>query len=224
LDELEVLYEDNHLLALNKPPGLPTMGVAAGEASVSTLARQYIKRRYQKPGNVYLGIVSRLDAGTSGVLLLARTSKAAARLSEQFRSRQVRKTYWALVSGVPDPPDGEWTDWVAKDESRQRMVIVRPGSLAGKEARLSYRTLRPAGRGTLVEIDLLTGRKHQIRLQFAERGLPLWGERKYGRGGRLPGGLGLHARRLQLEHPVRRVPLDLTASPPMSWRHLLTES
>jgi 23S rRNA pseudouridine1911/1915/1917 synthase len=229
VDELEILYEDNHLLAINKPPGLPTMGVAAGDPSVSVLARQYIKRRYQKPGNVYLGIVSRLDAGASGVLLLARTSKAAARLTEQFRSRKVRKTYWALVSGVPMPPEGEWCDWIVKDETRQRMTIVRPGSSAGKEARLSYRTLRPVGRGTLVEVDLQTGRKHQIRLQFAERELPLWGERKYGRGWPLADGprrnaLGLHARRLQLEHPVRKEPLDLLAPLPASWRHLGIES
>ncbi|MEX0977729.1 MAG: pseudouridine synthase, partial [Pirellulales bacterium] len=95
---LEILYEDNHLLAVNKPPGLPTMGVKAHQTSLVTLAKQYIKRRYRKPGNVYLGVMSRLDAGTSGVVILARTSKAAARLTEQFRKHQVGKTYWALVS------------------------------------------------------------------------------------------------------------------------------
>ena len=147
--DLEILYEDNHLLALNKPPGLPTMGVAAGRLSLIALAKQYIKRRYRKPGNVYLGIVSRLDASASGVIVFARTSKAAARLSEQFRSRKVQKTYWAIASGAL-PASGDWTDWVAKDESRERMVIVsretpggsKPGSHFARWARC------PAGRGS----------------------------------------------------------------------------
>src|SRR5882724_2966888 len=116
-NDLEILYEDNHLLALNKPAGLPTMGVTAGIPSVVTLVKQYIKARYQKPGNVYLGIMSRLDAGSTGVVLLARTSKAAARLTEQFRSRSVRKTYWAILSGAIEPAEGELIDWVTKDEA-----------------------------------------------------------------------------------------------------------
>ncbi len=215
-----ILFEDNHLLAINKPAGLPTMGVAPDEPSVVSLARQYIKHRYQKPGNVYLGVVSRLDASTSGVLLLARTSKAAARLTAQFRGREVEKTYWAIVSGHVEPPAGQWTDWVRKDEARQRMVLASPGSAAAKEARLRYRRLRFVGRGSLVEIELLTGRKHQIRLQFAERGFPLWGERKYGRGQPFATGIALHSLRLSLTHPVRQERLDLFAPLGKAWRDL----
>ncbi len=122
--QLEILYEDNHLLAVNKPPGLPTMGVAAGEDSLVVRAKHYIKRRYQKPGNVYLGVVSRLDTGTSGVVVLARTSKAAARLAEQFRSRRVQKTYWAIVSGTIEPATAELVDWMIKDEAQRRMRIA----------------------------------------------------------------------------------------------------
>ncbi|HEV3136305.1 MAG TPA: RNA pseudouridine synthase, partial [Pirellulales bacterium] len=188
--------------------------------SVVSLAKQYIKRQYQKPGNVYLGIFSRLDAATTGVVLLARTSKAAGRLSEQFRRRTVQKTYWALTSGMIEPVSTELVDWVAKDELRQRMVISSPADPAAKEARLKYRRLRVVGRGSLVEVELQTGRKHQIRLQLAARGYPLWGERKYTSGLPFAAGIALHARRLVVEHPIRRQPLELLAPLPPAWRAL----
>lgn len=218
--KLEILYEDNHLLAVNKPAGLPTMGVAAGARSLSVLARQYIKHRYRKPGNVYLGIVSRLDTGTSGVVILARTSKAAARLTEQFKTREVAKTYWAVVTGRLESAEGEWTDWVAKDEAAQRMVIAPATDRGAKEARLRYRVMRELGPHTLVEVELLTGRKHQIRLQFAERGHAVLGEQKYARAASFGDGLALHARRLVFQHPVRRQPIDLIASLPPAWQKL----
>jgi 23S rRNA pseudouridine1911/1915/1917 synthase len=216
--ELEIIYQDNHLLAVNKPAGLPTMGVASDAPSVIRLAKQYIKRQYQKPGNVYLGIMSRLDAPCSGVVLLARTSKAARRLTEQFRRRTVQKTYWALVSGMVEPQSDELVDWVAKDESRERMVISSPADPTAKEARLKYRRLRAVGRGSLLEVELLTGRKHQIRLQLAARGYPLWGERKYGSGLPFPAGIALHALRLVVEHPVSKAPIALVAPLPAAWR------
>jgi 23S rRNA pseudouridine1911/1915/1917 synthase len=218
--ELQVLYEDNHLLAVNKPPGLPTMGVAAGDVSLVTLAKQYIKRRYRKPGNVYIGVVSRLDTGTSGVVLLARTSKAAARLTELFKSRDIEKTYWAVVGGNVNPPEAELVDWVSKDERQQRMVVVAAEVSGAKEARLRYRVLRPVRGGTLLEINLLTGRKHQIRLQLAERGFPVWGESKYAQARAFGSGLALHARRLVLEHPVRHERLELVAPLPANWLEL----
>ncbi len=218
--DLEIIYEDNHLLAVNKPPRLPTMGVAADAASLIVLARQYIKRRYQKPGNVYLGIMSRLDAASSGIVLFARTSKAAARLTAQFRSRAVEKTYWAIVSGTIEPAVGQCVDWVVKDEAGQRMAIATEANPAAKEARLRYRRLRQVGRGFLMEIDLLTGRKHQIRLQLASRGCLIWGERKYGQGLPFSDGIALHARRLVVQHPVRNERLDLVAPLPPAWRAL----
>ena len=133
-----ILLEDNHLLAVVKPAGLATMGVAEGETSVLALARQYVKLRYDKPGNVYLGVVSRLDEPVSGVLLFARTSKAAARLSEQFRSRSVEKTYWAVVEGDGLPAAGRWEDLLAKDEPRRRMHRVGPdhAGRANRRARI----------------------------------------------------------------------------------------
>ena len=121
---MHILFEDNHVLAVVKPVGLPTMGAAEDEPSLVTLAKAYLKQKYQKPGNVYLGVVSRVDAAVSGVVVLARTSKAAARLSEQFRERDVEKIYWALVEGRLEPPQGTLTDWLAKDERQQRMQVV----------------------------------------------------------------------------------------------------
>jgi 23S rRNA pseudouridine1911/1915/1917 synthase len=167
---------------------------------------------------VYLGIVSRLDAASSGVVLLARTSKAAARLSARFGQREVEKTYWALLSGHPASPSGELVDWVVKNEHQQRMMVCPANTPGAKQAVLCYRTMRAVGDGTMVEIDLVTGRKHQVRLQFASRGLPLWGETKYGKGFPFACGVALHARRLVVPHPVRDELLELVAPVPPAWR------
>jgi 23S rRNA pseudouridine1911/1915/1917 synthase len=219
-NDLEILYEDNHLLAVNKPAGLPTMGVAAGEVSLFLLVQQYIKRRMNKPGNVYLGIMSRLDAASSGVVLLARTSKAAARLTDQFRTRSVEKTYWAIVTGAVQPAAGEMVDWLRKNEAKGRMEIVAADQPGAKEARLSYRRVRRVDEGSLVEIDLHSGRKHQIRVQFAARGWPVWGEPKYGHATPFGAGIALHARRLVVEHPVRKQRVELIAPLPQAWLEL----
>jgi 23S rRNA pseudouridine1911/1915/1917 synthase len=217
LPDLDILYEDNHLLAVNKPAGLPTQGVASDAESVVRVAKESLKQRYDKPGNVYLGVVSRLDAVVSGVVLLARTSKAAARLSEQFRGRTVEKTYWAVTAGAP-PKSGELIDWIVKDESQQRMVVVNASVPGAQQAVLQYRVLRAVERGTLVEVRLITGRKHQIRLQLAARGHPVLGDQKYGSSLRFSPGIALHARRLIIDHPTRHEPIDITAPLPASWQ------
>jgi 23S rRNA pseudouridine1911/1915/1917 synthase len=213
---MDILYEDNHLFVVNKPPGLPTQGVVEGAASVVTQAKAYLKRKYKKPGNVYLGVVSRLDASVSGVLVLARTSKAAARLSEQFRERKVEKVYWAVVEQVPDPPAGELLDWVKKDERNQRMAVVSRYTIGAQRARLTYRTLQQRLGGCLVEVRLETGSKHQIRLQLSHLGCPILGDRKYGSRRPLAGGIALHAQRLEFAHPVSQEALKFIAQPPKS--------
>lgn len=220
---LEVLYEDNHLLAVNKPAGLPTMGAAEGAPSVWRIARDYIKRKYDKPGNVYLGVVSRLDAVATGVLIFARTSKAAARLSEQFREADVAKTYWAAVEGEPTPASGSCRDWLIKDERQQRMIVTSADTPDAREARLQYHTVRSTNRVTVLEVRLETGRKHQIRVQLASRGWPILGDAKYGSKRRFSSGIALHARSLTLSHPVRKTPLTLTAPVPDSWRSFISE-
>jgi 23S rRNA pseudouridine1911/1915/1917 synthase len=215
---LEVLYEDNHLLALNKPAGLATMGTQAAVPTLLALAKEYVRGRYHKPGNVYLGVLSRLDAPVTGVVLLARTSKAARRLTDQFRSGSVQKTYWAIVEGRVRPSAGRCVDWVGKDERHRRMHIVGPTLPGAQEARLSYRRIAPVGQDSLLEVRLETGRKHQIRLQLAHRGYPILGDRKYGSRRRWPAGIALHARRLVVNHPVRGEPLELEAPLPAAWR------
>ncbi len=216
--KLQVLYEDNHLLAVAKPPGIATMGVPAGKLSLLDVAKKYIKEKYDKPGNVYLGVVSRLDAPVTGVLLIARTSKAAARLTEQFRGGSVDKVYWAVVEGTPDSAEGTCVDWVRKDERHRKMHIAAKSNPEAKEARLSYRVLQAVSGGTLLEVRLETGRKHQIRLQLAHRGLPIVGDRKYGATRSFDDGIALHSRLLRFQHPVLKTDLELTAELPSSWR------
>ena len=221
-DALEVLYEDNHLLAVAKPSGLATMGTPAGRPTLLSMAREYVKHRYHKPGNVYLGIVSRLDAPVTGVILLARTSKAARRLTEQFRSHTVEKVYWAMVEGGVRPVSSDCIDWVGPDPRHRRMHIVGKDLPDAKEARLSYRRLSAVRGDSLLEVRLGTGRKHQIRLQFAHRGHPILGDRKYGSRRPWPSGIALHARRLVVVHPVRHEPLVLEAPVPTAWRGVPT--
>jgi 23S rRNA pseudouridine1911/1915/1917 synthase len=215
---LDVVYEDNHLLAVNKPAGLPTMGTPPSIPTLLAVAKEYVKRKYAKPGNVYLGVLSRLDAPVTGVVLLARTSKAARRLTQQFRERTVEKVYWALVEGNVKPSAAECVDWVGRDERHRRMHVVGPTLPGAQEARLRYRRLGGVSGGSHLEVVLETGRKHQIRLQLAHRGWPVLGDRKYGCTVRWPKGIALHARRLVVDHPVGGRRLTLEAHLGDTWR------
>ena len=218
--KLSILYEDNHLLIIDKPAGLATMGAPADTPSLLTEAKAYIKRKYQKPGNVYLGVVSRLDAPVTGAVVIARTSKAASRLSEQFRQGQVEKCYWAVTESPLEPPEGVCENWVRKDERHRKMHISHPDHPQAQQARLRYRTLRQEKIGTLVEVHLETGRKHQIRLQLSHHGAPILGDRKYKAQRAFSAGIALHSRRVALTHPVQKTPLVLEAPLPESWRRL----
>lgn len=219
-----VLYEDNHLLVINKPAGLPTQGALAGEPSVVEVAKDYIARKYNKPGNVYLGVVSRLDRLVSGVLVLARTSKAAARLTEQFRERSTEKTYWAVVEKAPSKPCDTLIDWLAKDDAAHRMRVVAAHLPGAQRAELAYKVLKPLPPAALLEVLLETGRKHQIRLQLAAMGCPIVGDTKYGaQASRLAyfqRAIALHARSLSIEHPTLKTQLRWTAPLPAEWAKL----
>jgi 23S rRNA pseudouridine1911/1915/1917 synthase len=214
---LNVIYEDNHLLAVVKPAGLATMGTPPGTPTLLELAKQYVKHRYSKPGNVYLGVVSRLDAPVTGVVLLARTSKAARRLNEQFRNRSVDKSYWTIVEGAVRAGSGKCVDWLVKDERHRRMHMAAQTEAGAKEARLTYRRMAKMDGLTLLEVQLETGRKHQIRLQLSHLGHPVLGDRKYGARMKFPNGIALHARTLTVAHPVGGDPLKLEAPLPPSW-------
>lgn len=214
---LEVLYEDNHLLVVNKPAMLPTMGVSSDRPSLLTVAKDYIREKYDKQGNVYLGIVSRLDAPVTGLVTIARTSKAANRLTAAFREHRVEKSYLALVAGEPEQPSGTLEHYLRKDERHRRVHTTHASAPDAQLARLQYETLATGGAFSLLGVQLETGRKHQIRVQLAKLGHPIVGDQKYGSGQDFPRGIALHARELQLEHPVRKEPMHFLAPLPASW-------
>ncbi len=223
MSDLRVLFEDNHCLAVDKPAGLLTQGVPAGIPTLEAQVRTYLKTTYGKAGNVYLGIPHRLDRPVSGVVLFAKTSKAAARLAEQFRERQVHKVYCGLVEGTLAEPAGEWRDWLRKVPEESRTVKAEPGEVGAKEAVLRYRSIREVEGGSLVEFVLETGRMHQIRLQASLRGHPLWGDEAYG--SMRPFGpaaelardriIALHAKSLTFLHPIRYD--AVTVESPVTW-------
>ena len=218
---LDVLYEDNHLLVVNKPAMLPTMGVADDQPSLLTVAKEYVRQKYNKPGNVYLGIVSRLDAPVTGVVLLARTSKAAGRLSEQFRERDVEKLYWAVVESPVEPGEGRLVDFLRKDERHRKMHVTSANTPDAQRAELTYRVLKSEATHSMLEVQLLTGRKHQIRLQLSHAGLPILGDRKYGSTRQFATGIALHSRRLVVDHPVSKIKLEFEAPLPASWQRYM---
>jgi 23S rRNA pseudouridine1911/1915/1917 synthase len=212
-ENLHVLYEDNHLIAVNKPLGVLVQADASGAVSLMDMTREYIRKKHHKPGNVFLGLVHRLDRPVSGVVLFARTSKAASRISEQLRSRTVKKIYRALVHREVNPPSGSLLSFLKKGGRKVR--LVREGEAEAKKASLSYRTLRTVKGKTLLEIQLHTGRKHQIRVQLAGLGHPVEGDVKYGAPYALSGGaIRLLALSLTFKHPTRDERITIEAPPP----------
>jgi 23S rRNA pseudouridine1911/1915/1917 synthase len=233
-DALHILFEDNHCLAVAKSAPLLTQGVPPGIPTLEAMVKAYLKERYHKPGNVYLGIPHRLDRPVSGVVIFARNTKAARRLAEQFQNRQVRKVYRALVELSPGtggeapplpPAEGVWEDWLLKVKEEARTECVRADTPGARRAVLRYRRLRETADSALLEIEPETGRMHQIRAQAAARGWPVRGDVLYG--SRLPFGppaelprdriIALHAYSLTFLHPIRYEPLTVTAPLPDVW-------
>jgi 23S rRNA pseudouridine1911/1915/1917 synthase len=220
-----VLFEDNHCLAVAKPAPLLTQGVPAGPPTLEGWAKDYLRTKYGKPGNVYLGVPHRLDRPVSGVVLFARNSKAAARLAEQFQLHQVEKIYWAIVDGAVEPAEGLWEDFVRKVPGEARVEIAPPEAPGAKPAVVRYRVVQPAEGGSLLELRPLTGRTHQLRIQTAVHGIPIRGDELYG--SRTSFGpppelsrnrvIALHARRLTFLHPIRYEPTTVTAPLPGYW-------
>lgn len=219
-DVLDILYEDNHLIAVNKPCGWPSAHFGGTEETMDRVVKAYLKEKYAKQGNVFLGVVHRLDKPVSGVLLFARTSKAAARLSEQFRENLVEKVYWAIVetAGRPVAPAGSLEDWLRKDPVVGQAEVVEPQTEGARQALLHYVVKARHSGLTFLEIRPQTGRTHQLRVQLASRGWPIYGDGKYGSRFGLGSGIGLLARSLTFLHPTRAEPMTLTAEIPKSWR------
>lgn len=208
---IDVLYEDNHLLAVVKPANMPVQRDASGDLDLLTALKDYIGKKYNKPGAVYLGLVHRLDRPVSGVMVFARTSKAAERLSKEFSQHTARKEYLAVLQGTLES-ERELEDTLYKDEKTGMVRVVRSDFPGGKAARLITAPLAHRDGTTLVRVNLFTGRPHQIRVQHASRGLPLWGDNRYGQG--KPGQqIALFAWRLQVTHPTRKEPMAFSALP-----------
>ena len=213
---MTVLYEDNHIIAVNKTCNEIVQGDKTGDTPLSDIVKAYIKTKYNKPGEVFLGVTHRLDRPTSGVVLFARTSKALTRLNEMFKSHeQIKKTYWAIVQGAPKQPEARLENWLTRNEQLNKSFIAKPGSKEAKQAVLSYRTLARGEHYSLLEVKLDTGRHHQIRCQLAAIGCPIKGDLKYGAKRSNPdGGICLHARQIEFIHPVSKIPLCITAPLP----------
>lgn len=215
MNEPIVLLCDNHLLVLDKPAGMLSQGDATGDLSLLDWGKAWLKTEFDKPGNVFLGLVHRLDRPTSGVMVFARTSKAASRLSAAIRERRLQKRYLALCCARPDADEGLLEDWLLPGRDGDASRIVARGTPGAQQAALRWRVRETLPAGVLCEVELLTGRKHQIRAQFAHRGAALCGDRRYGASRPFrPGAIGLNAERLVFPHPIGGDPVEVHSQQP----------
>jgi 23S rRNA pseudouridine1911/1915/1917 synthase len=212
---LDILFEDNHVVAVAKPAGVPIVPDASGDESLFDAARAWIEAEYAKPGRAWLGVVHRLDRPVSGVVVFARTSKAASRLAQAFARREAHKTYFAVGLGAVADDEGTLEQWLWKDGDRNRVHVRAAGAAGAKQAITAWRVAARAGERVLFELSPETGRPHQLRVACATLGAPLAGDLRYGAREPLPDrSIALHAARLELIHPVRRTPLALEAPVP----------
>lgn len=212
---MTVLYEDNHLMVVNKKPGKIVQGDKTGDEPLVETLKRWLKEKYGKPGNVFLGVVHRLDRPVGGVVVFAKTSKALTRLNEMFRKGEVHKTYWALTRNKPTLPAARLVNWITTVEKTNKSTAHARPVAGAKEAALSYAHRASSDRYHLLEVNLETGRKHQIRVQLSAAGMPVKGDLKYGDKRSNPdGSISLLARRIRFEHPVSHEMIDITAPLP----------
>ena len=213
-NKFNILFEDNQIIVVEKPQNVPSQGDSSGDESILDMVKDYIKVKYNKPGNVFLGLVHRLDRPTGGVMVFAKTSKSASRLSEQFKTDDVHKTYFAVVVGEPREKKGRLLHFLKKDE-KNNMVEIVPASTAGaKRAELDYEVLETKEGHSLIRINLITGRSHQARIQMKSLGTPIYGDVKYGGKNAKQGLLNLFAVELRFEHPVSKDSMRFICYPP----------
>lgn len=214
-NRVKVIYEDNHLLVVEKPVNVLSQADESGDADLLAILKGYVKEKYDKPGEVYLGLVHRLDRPVGGVMVFARTSKAAARLSEQIRNREFKKVYLAVVHGIPEEMSGKLQHYLYKDERTNTVKVVNKAFDGAKEAILEYSVIESQGNLSLVRIMLHTGRPHQIRVQFSSIGNPLYGDQKYGAKVNKTGQqIALWSNRITLTHPTKKEEMSFRCNPP----------
>ena len=220
--ESQIVFEDNHLLIINKRVGQLVQGDKTGDWSLLELLKDFIKKRDQKPGNVFLGLVHRIDRPTSGLVIYAKTSKALSRLTQMVKNREVKKTYWAIVPKEMIAPTQRLVHYLKKNEKTNKATVFTKPTEGAKEAVLTYNTIKILDHYQLLEIDLETGRHHQIRAQLSKTGVPIKGDLKYNSPRSNPdGGISLHARKLEFLHPVTKEKMEITAPVPQNdavWR------
>lgn len=212
---LEVLYEDNHIIAVNKKPSDIVQGDKTGDRPLGDFVKDYIKKKYNKSGNVFLGVVHRLDRPVSGVILFARTSKALSRLNELFRSKQVEKTYWAVVKKKPNPTKDILVHYLKKNQQKNKSTAFNRKEYGTYKSELSYQLIKSLDNYHLLEVLPKTGRHHQIRVQLSKIGSPIKGDIKYGSDRtNKDASIHLHARKIEFIHPVKKEPISISATPP----------
>ncbi|HEX8515571.1 MAG TPA: RluA family pseudouridine synthase [Bacteroidia bacterium] len=215
VNKIEVLYEDNHIIAVNKRPSDIVQGDKTGDAPLSDFVKEYVKKKYDKPGEVFIGTVHRIDRPVSGIVLFARTSKALARLNQMFQTKEIRKTYWAVVKDKPAKESGKLVHYLKKNEAKNMSKAFdkeQPGTLRSE---LDYQLICSSDNYHLLEVKPLTGRHHQIRVQLSSMGCPIKGDLKYGfNRSNKDASIHLHARKIEFIHPVKKEPVTITAPPP----------
>ncbi|SBV93178.1 RNA pseudouridine synthase [uncultured Dysgonomonas sp.] len=220
---MTVLYEDNHIIIVNKTVSEIVQGDKTGDKPLSEIVKEYLKEKYNKPGNVFCGVTHRLDRPTSGIVVFSKTSKALPRLNDMFKNKEISKTYWAVVKNAPKQPEGTLKHYLVRNEKQNKSYAYDVEKPDSKLAILHYKLIARSDKYSLLEIDLETGRHHQIRCQLAKIGSPIKGDLKYGAERSNPdGGISLHARRISFIHPVSKELIDVTAPVPEDnlWRAL----
>lgn len=220
---MTVVYEDNHIIIVNKTASEIVQGDKTGDVPLSETVKQYLKEKYHKPGNVFIGVTHRLDRPVSGLVVFAKTSKALSRLNEMFKNSEVKKTYWAIVKQTPAETEGELVNYLVRNEKQNKSYAYDTEKPGSKKAVLHYRLIARSDNYSLLEVDLKTGRHHQIRCQLAKMGCPIKGDLKYGFPRSNPdGSICLHARRVRFVHPVSKEQIDVVAPVPSDnlWRSL----
>ncbi len=223
---MQILYEDNHIIVVNKYTGELVQGDKSGDSSLDREVKDYIKKKYKKPGDVYLGVVHRLDRPVSGIVLFARTSKALTRLNKMLQDHEIKKTYWAVVVNRPEKESGELVHHMLRNAEKNKSTAHASPRKGTKEARLKYELLGVTNKYYLLEVDLLTGRHHQIRSQLSRIGCSIKGDLKYGAKRSNPGGgIHLHARKVKFIHPVSKIEVEILASPPQDplWQEFIDQ-